>query len=119
MASFIIKDTNPQYGGECYLVGTRKMKDPNGRDCEAADFGDRKNAKVFTSAMEANGRANGLNKIAGRKQFVVEEVSIYGQRYGQRKTNGFAGFGTLPDVEQPSMHGGFMWEEDTDGYNGF
>ena len=39
MASFIVRDTNPQYGGQCYFVGTRKIKDPHGRDCEAAVFG--------------------------------------------------------------------------------
>ena len=37
--AYIIKDLNPQYGGQCYFVGTRKIKDPHGRDCEAADFG--------------------------------------------------------------------------------
>ena len=117
--AFIIKDTNPQYGGECYFVGTRKIKDPNGRDCEAADFGDRANAKQFGAKSTAQSYASNLNKIAGRTQFVVEEVSIYTQKYGQhRKTNGFAGYGHLPSPE-PSMHGGFEWIEEDDGYNGF
>lgn len=115
--SYIIKDTNPQYGGQCYFVGTRKMKDPNGRDCEAADFGERNNAVTFSRKSEADERAKMLNKIAGKKQFVVEELSIYGQTYGQRKTNGFAGFGTLD--REPSVHGGFSWVEDESGYNGF
>lgn len=117
--AFIVRDTNPQYGGQCYLVGTRKIKDPNGRDCEAADFGDRENAKKFSSKSQANEHAARLNKIANAKQFVVEEVSIYNQQYGrQRRTNGFGGFGTLPEAE-PSMHGGFNWREDKGGYNGF
>ena len=117
MASFIVRDTNPQYGGQCYFVGTRKIKDPHGRDCEAADFGGKDNAKRFSSRSDAQGHADHLNKVAGNKQFVVEELSIYGQQYGQRRTNGFAGYGTLPQ-EQPSVHGGFRWEEE-DGYNGF
>ena len=115
--AFIVRDTNPQYGGQCYFVGTRKIKDPRGRDCEAADFGERDNAVKFNSHSEAQSRANGLNKIAGRKQFVVEELSIYGQRYGQRKTNGFSGFGNLPQ-EQP-VHGGFRIMDENGGYNGF
>ena len=91
MASFIVRDTNPQYGGQCYFVGTRKIKDPHGRDCEAADFGGKDNAKRFSSRSDAQGHADHLNKVAGNKQFVVEELSIYGQQYGQRRTNGFAG----------------------------
>jgi hypothetical protein len=114
--AFIVKDTNPQYGGQCYFVGTRKMKDPQGRDCEAADFGARENAVKFNSQSQAQSRADHLNKIAGGKQFVVEELSIYGQQYGRRKTNGFAGFGTLPQEE--AVHGGFRIMDD-DGYNGF
>ncbi len=114
--AFIVKDTNPQYGGECYFVGTRKMRDPNGRECEAADFGGIENAVRFSTRSSAQDRAAMLNKIANKKQFVVEEYSVYSQKYGQRKTNGFAGFGSLP---QPSQaHGGFVWE-DEGGYNGF
>ncbi len=117
--AFIVRDTNPQYGGQCYFVGTRKIKDPQGRSCEAADFGDKENAKRFSTKSEANARAQQLNKVAGHSQFVVEELSIYGQQYGRRKTNGFNGFGHLPSPE-PSMHGGFDWHEDyDDGYNGF
>lgn len=123
MASFIVRDTNHQYGGQCYFVGTRKIKDPHGRDCEAADFGGKDNAKKFSSRSSAQGQADHLNKVAGNKQFVVEELSIYGQQYGQRRpTNGFAGYGTLPNgrMGQPApSHGGFHWEEDGDGYNGF
>jgi hypothetical protein len=115
--AYIVKDTNPQYGGQCYFVGTRKIKDPRGRDCEAADFGDREHAKKFSSRSDASSFVSHMNKIAGRQQFVVEELSIYGQQYGQRRTNGFAGYGTLPQ-EQPSVHGGFRWD-DGDGYNGF
>ena len=113
--AFIVKDTNPQYGGECYFVGTRKMKDPQGRVCEAADFGSKENAVKFRSSGEAASRADQLNKIAGGKQFIVEELSIYGQQYGKRKTNGFAGFGMLPQKE--TAHGGFRIMDD--GYNGF
>ena len=121
MASFIVRDTNPQYGGQCYFVGTRKIKDPHGRDCEAADFGGKDNAKRFSSRSDAQGHADHLNKVAGNKQFVVEELNIYGQQYGQRRTNGFAGYGTLPHgrMEQPAAHGGFRWEEEDGGYNGF
>ena len=43
--AFVIKDTNPQYGGACYFVGTRKIHDPHGRACEAADFGDREHVQ--------------------------------------------------------------------------
>ena len=117
--AFIVKDTNPQYGGQCYFVGTRQIRDPQGRKCEAADFGDRENAKKYTRKADAEQRAEQLNKIANCKQFVVEEESIYNQQYGRRnKTNGFAGFGTLPEP-QPA-YGGFDWqEEDNGGYNGF
>ena len=115
--AYVIRDTNPQYGGQCYFVGTRKIKDPRGRDCEAADFGDRKHAAMFKSRSSADERAKVLNKIANAKQFVVEEFSIYGQQYGKRKTNGFAGFGMLPQ-EEPQVHGGFKWEVEN-GYNGF
>ena len=115
--AYIVRDTNPQYGGQCYFVGTRKIKDPQGRGCEAADFGDREHAVKFASRSSANERASMLNKIANAQQFVVEELSIYGQQYGKRKTNGFAGFGTLPQ-EEPHAHGGFRWE-DEGGYNGF
>jgi len=120
MASFIVKDTNPQYGGQCYFVGNRKIKDPHGRDCEAADFGEMNNAKRFSSESSAKEFAQVLNKMAGRNQFVVEEVSIYKQQYGQRRTNGFSGYGVLPSerVSQPATHGGFHWD-DGDGYNGF
>lgn len=115
--AYIVRDTNPQYGGQCYFVGTRKIKDPRGRDCEAADFGDRDHAVKFNSKSSANDRAAMLNKIANAKQFVVEELSIYGQQYGQRRTNGFAGYGTLPNPSA-AQHGGFVWD-DSDGYNGF
>ena len=118
MASFIVRDSNPQYGGECYFVGTREVRDPQGRKCAAADFGDKDHAKRFSSSGDAQHLVDGLNKMAGRKQFVIEEVSIYNQRYGQRRSNGFMGYGTLPREEQPAMHGGFNWIED-DGYNGF
>lgn len=118
MASFIVKDLNPQYGGECYYIGTRKIKDHLGRGCEAADFGEKNNAKRFASRSSAENLANQLNKVAGKKQFIAEEVSIYGQQYGKRKTNGFTGFGTLH--EAPSMSGGFHWNEESEsGYNGF
>lgn len=118
--AYIVKDTNPQYGGQCYFIGTRKIKDPHGRDCEAADFGDKENAVKFRTSSEANSRAEHLNKIAGARQFIVEELSIYGQQYGRRNSNGFAGFGTLPEpgVHQ---HGGFIWNDGNSngGYNGF
>ena len=119
--AFVIKDTNPQYGGACYFVGTRKIHDPHGRACEAADFGDRENAKKFTSRSSAADRASALNKMAGRNQFVIEEESIYNQQYGRRRgTNGFTGFGTLPNPEAQPSYGGFRWdEEDEGGYNGF
>ena len=120
--AFVIKDTNPQYGGACYFVGTRKIHDPHGRACEAADFGDREHAKKFTSRSNAADRASALNKMAGRNQFVIEEESIYNQQYGRRRTaNGFNGFGHLPEPRreaQPS-YGGFDWQEDDNGYNGF
>lgn len=121
MAAYLIKDTNPQYGGMCYFVGTRRIKDPQGRDCEAADFGDLKNARKFTSRNEANERVQMLNKMAGRPQFVVEEQNIYTQQYGQRRrpTNGFNGFGNLPEREPQPSRGGFSWQEDEGGYNGF
>jgi hypothetical protein len=55
--------------------------------------------------------------MAGHAQFVVEEDTIYGQQYGRRRTNGFNGFGRLPEP-QAAQHGGFVWD-DGDGYNGF
>ena len=117
--AYLIKDTNPQYGGECYFVGTRKIRDQHGRDCEAADFGDRANAKRYARKSDADERAKGLNRMANRNQFVVEEESIYTQQYGRRRSNGFNGYGTLPEP-QPSAHGGFVWDDgDGDGYNGF
>jgi hypothetical protein len=117
--AYIIKDLNPQYGGQCYFVGTRRIKDPHGRDCEAADFGARENAKRYTRKPDADERARGLNKMAGHAQFVVEEDTIYGQQYGRRRTNGFNGFGRLPEP-QAAQHGGFVWDDgDGDGYNGF
>lgn len=115
--AYIVRDTNPQYGGQCYFVGTRKIRDPHGRQAEAADFGGKENAVKFTTKREAESRASHLNKIANARQFVVEELSIYGQQYGKRRTNGFAGFGTLPQEE--AQHGGFAWVEDDGGYNGF
>lgn len=127
MATFLIKDTNPQYGGQCYFVGTRKIRDPHGRDCAAADFGDKANAKKFSSKQQAADIANGLNKMAGHKQFIVEEQNIYSQQYGFRRpaqrTNGFTGFGHLPDPHDTPQHGGFRFvdEEPSNGggYNGF
>ena len=117
--AYIVRDTNPQYGGQCYFVGTRQIRDPQGRKCEAADFGDRDHAKKFARKDDANTLVKNLNKIAGHPQFVVEENSIYTQQYGRRRaTNGFAGYGTLPDPE-PAVHGGFQWQEDEGGYNGF
>lgn len=126
--AFLIKDTNPQYGGQCYFVGTRKIRDPHGRDCEAADFGDKANAKKYASNREAQKRVDMLNQMAGHKQFVVEEESIYGQQYGRRRqANGFTGFGHLPEPQvAPAQHGGFSFApesdygyDDGDGYNGF
>lgn len=119
--TFIIRDLNPQYGGQCYFVGTRRIKDPNGRDCEAADFGDKEHARRFTSKRDAESLTNNLNKIAGHTQFVLEECTIYNQRYGNRKTNGFAGYGTLPREREMETieHGGFRFIEDDGSYNGF
>lgn len=118
---YIVRDTNPQYGGQCYFVGTRQIRDPQGRKCEAADFGDKDNAKKFKRKEDATSLARNLNKIANSQQFVVEEVSIYNQQYGRRRgTNGFTGFGTLPNPEAQPSYGGFRWdEEDEGGYNGF
>ena len=120
--AFIIRDTNPQYGGQCYFVGTRQIRDPHGNKCEAADFGDRANAKKYSRRADAEERMRGLNKMAGHTQFVVEEESIYAQQYGRRRqaTNGFNGFGTLPsrEPEYETAHGGFVFD-DGDGYNGF
>lgn len=131
--AYIVKDNNPQYGGQCYFVGTRKMRDQQGRQCEAADFGDRANAHQFSNKSEATKFASQLNKMGNTNQFTVEEVSIYGQQYGRRsarQTNGFGGFGTLPNpggrVPQPAAHGGFVFDDDMyggyeeqGGYNGF
>jgi len=115
--AYIVRDTNPQYGGQCYFVGTRKMKESNGNICEAADFGEKENAVKFKTKSEANNRADILNKMAGKTQFIVEEFTIYNQQYGRVKTNGFMGFGTLP---QHANHGGFHWfDNDNSGYNGF
>jgi len=116
--AFIIRDTNPQYGGECYFVGTRKVKDNQGRPAEAADFGDRANARQFGSKKDAERLANNLNKIANKQQFVVEEVSIYMQQYGRKRkeTNGFVGFEELPQEQVANQQGGFKWQG---GYNGF
>ena len=128
MAAFLIKDTNPQYGGQCYFVGTRKIRDPPGRDCEAADFGDKANAKKFASKQHAADVVKNLNKMAGRTQFVLEEQNIYAQQYGFRRqapqpTNGFTGFGHLPDPHDKPQHGGFRFVEEEPsaggGYNGF
>ena len=102
--AYLVRDTNPRYGGGCYFVGTRKIKDPHGRDCEAADFGDKEHAKRFTKKSEANDRAAFLNRFAPRKnQFVVEEDSIYSQRYGQRRAS-----------SAPREHGGFKWVNSDD-----
>ena len=125
--AFIIKDTNPQYSGMGYLVGTRKIRDPQGRDCEAADFGAKSNAKKFNDKRHATEFASVLNKMAGHTQFVVEEESIYGQQYGRhRASNGFNGFGHLPEPQdREPQHGGFSFvgsmSEDNGGggYNGF
>ena len=41
-------------------------------------------------------------------------------RYGQRKNNGFSGFGTLPKEEPAAAQtGGFVWKQEKGGYNGF
>ena len=122
--AFLIKDTNPQYGGQCYFVGTRKIRDPHGRECEAADFGSRECAKKYTSKGEATKRVSMLNQMARRNQFVLEEENIYTQQYGRRRmgaTNGFTGFGHLPEphATPAQQHGGFSWGGDDDGYNGF
>ena len=102
--AYLVKDTNPRYGGECYFVGTRKIKDPHGRDCEAADFGDKEHAVRFNSKQEANKRASFMNRFSPNKtQFVVEEDSIYNQRYGQRRTS-----------TAPREHGGFRWVNSDD-----
>lgn len=123
MAAYLVKDNNPQYGGMCYFVGTRRIKDPQGRDCEAADFGDKSNAKKFSSKSDAASLASNLNKMAGCNQFVVEEESIYMQQYGRprRQTPGFTGFGRLPEPSNAGGgNGGFRFIEDEDsGYNGF
>ena len=113
--AFIIKDMHPQNGStDCsYFVGTRKMKDPMGRDCEAADFGSIGDAVSFGSRNEAEARAAILNKIANRKQFVVVENSIYNRSYGKRRSNGFSGFGTLPNSDEVYS------EAEHGGYNGF
>lgn len=116
--AFIVRDTNPKYGGECYFVGARKIKDPQGRNCEAADFGDKGNAKSFGRKGDAEAVAKKLNQIANKHQFVVEELSIYNQQYGRRGTNGFMGFGTMP-APSGAERGGFKWHGDGDGYNGF
>ena len=118
--AYIVRDSNPQYGGQCYFVGTRSIRDPQGRKCEAADFGDREHATKFTRKDDANSLVRNLNKIAGREQFIVEENNIYKQQYGRRRaTNGFAGYGTLPNPEMEPAHGGFQWQEEDGGYNGF
>ena len=119
--AFIIKDTHPQFEGqEAYMVGTRHIKDPQGRDCEAADFGSRERAKRFPNESEARAVTYALNKIARHEQFVVEEDNIYAMRYGQRKNNGFSGFGTLSKEEPAAAQtGGFVWKQAKGGYNGF
>ena len=57
-----------------------------------------------------------LNQMAGHKQFVVEEESIYGQQYGRRRqANGFTGFGHLPEPQAaPAQHGGFSFAPESD-----
>lgn len=98
---FIIKDRNPQFGGEAYYVGDRKVVDPQGRPCAAADFGDKRNAKQFTQKEEALQFAGHLNSMARREQFVVEEVNVYNMSYTRQGSshspnNGFEGYGGLP-----------------------
>ena len=111
--AYIIRDTNSNYGGEYYFTGVRKMKDFKGRDCEAADFGTVDDAYRFVDKPEAQKRADVLNKIAHCEQFVVEEVSIYNQRYGKRGNNGFKGFRDYPGYEEVTTLA------QKDGYNGF
>ena len=129
--AFIVKDTAPQYGGigESYFVGMRRVRDPHGRECEAADFGEKQMAKKFEHKGDAESFVKNLNHMAQRKQFVVEELSVYGLSYGKRKrSNGFMGFGTIPSEEpHAASQAGFNWHGggitndgfDGDGYNGF
>ena len=117
---FIIKDLHPQVKIDCYFVGTRKVKDPQGNVCEAADFGPIDSAKRFSSKNEANAISETLNKIANRKQFTVESIDIFSQKYGQKKRGGFSGFKTMQPVENSTVKAGFNWVNDNaDGYNGF
>ena len=104
---FIIKDRNPQFEVEAYYVGDRKVRDPQGRDCMAADFGEKKNARQFANVEDANNFATQLNHMARREQFVVEEVNVYSMSYTRgRKSdtnsphNGFEGYGGLPPRRQ-------------------
>lgn len=124
--AYIVKDTAPQYGGieESYFVGMRRVRDPHGRECEAADFGEKQMAKKFEHKNDAESFVKNLNHMAQRNQFVVEELSVYGLSYGKRKrSNGFMGFGTLPSEEpHAASQAGFNWHgaaNDGDGYNGF
>ena len=118
--AFIIKDNHPQNEGEFYFVGRRKIKDPMGNDCEAADFGTYAEAHQFSSRGDAEQIAGALNQMARQKQFTVEEISVYNQRYGKGRTNGFSGFGTIPGEKTPTRHGGFVFDESVSGgYNGF
>lgn len=114
--SFFIKDTRAQGGGEAYMVGIRRIKDPMGRDCEAADFGDRANARSFTKS-EAEQRCHMLNQIAKSKQFVVEEESVLNMQYRRPRAaaNGFMGVRQEP---QPQAAGGFRFTPGSN-YNGF
>lgn len=98
---FIVKDLAPRFGEEAYYVGDRKIVDPQGRPCAAADFGDKSHAKQFSHKADANDFAKRLNTMARREQFVVEEVSIYNMSYSRPNyaaspNNGFEGYGGLP-----------------------
>lgn len=125
---YIVKDTMPQNGmAESYFVGFRKVKDPMGRDCEAADFGEKMMAKEFRDSSEAQKFASSLNQMAKRTQFVIEEKqgAVYGMKYGKRRerNNGFLGIGTIPSEEpHAESMAGFNWHGTYDGnggYNGF
>ena len=128
--AFLVKDTAPRGGArESYFVGFRHVKDPQGRDCQAADFGEKMMAHKFDERGRAEEFVRNLNHMAGRQQFVTEELSIYGTQYGKRhqRTNGFMGFGTIPSGEPHAAapsRAGFNWDianydDDNDGYNGF
>ena len=72
---YIIRDLNPQYGGNQYLTGLRQITDDKGERMEAADFGDKRIAQQF-NLDEATKRVQILNTIAGKEQFMVEEYNM-------------------------------------------